>query len=225
VQRASTLFTEEDRQRINEAVATAEGKTSAEIVPAVATSSGRYDRPEDVVGLWFACITLALVWWLLPGKPAAGDWGGLSGAWHVLILIGSAVAAFVLGAIVASQLGWLRRLFTPLEQMQEEVSTRARQVFYDQRVHHTVGAGGILVYVSLYEHMAAIIADQTVLEKLSENKVAELCIELTQRLGDGSATDAMCLVIHKIGDLLSDLLPRETGDVDELPNALVLVDE
>ena len=41
---------------------------------------------------------------------------------------------------------------------------RAREVFFDKRVYRTAGGTGLLVYVSLYERMAAVIADQKVLE-------------------------------------------------------------
>ncbi len=224
MQRASNLFNEADRQRINEAVAAAEGKTSAEVVPAVATASGRYDRAEDIIGLWLACIALGVAFWLLPSKPAHGDWEGLSTPGQMLILIVVVVVAFILGAVLGSRIGWLRRLFTPLEHMQDEVALRARQVFFDQRVHHTAGAGGVLVYISLFEHMATVVADQTVLEKLGEGRITELCADLTGRLKQGPPADAICHVIHKLGDLLSDPLPRAADDVNELPDALVLVD-
>ena len=51
MQRASELFNDEQRATIDQAVADAESKTSAEIVPVVATASGRYDRAEDIVGM------------------------------------------------------------------------------------------------------------------------------------------------------------------------------
>ena len=50
--KATRLITDADRQRINAAIADAELHTSAEIVPVVASASGRYDRAEDIAGLW-----------------------------------------------------------------------------------------------------------------------------------------------------------------------------
>ena len=43
MQRASDLFTEEQRKQVEKAVVEAEAKTSCEVVPVVATASGRYD--------------------------------------------------------------------------------------------------------------------------------------------------------------------------------------
>ena len=50
MQRAANFFNAEQRQQITRAVAQAESGTSCEIVPVVATVSGRYARPEDMVG-------------------------------------------------------------------------------------------------------------------------------------------------------------------------------
>ena len=56
----------DQKQQINDAVYKAELGTSAEIVPAVVTMSGRYDRPEDIVGLWVGAIAFVIVWASLP---------------------------------------------------------------------------------------------------------------------------------------------------------------
>jgi putative membrane protein len=137
---ASVCFTDVQKNVIEQAVIAAEAGTSCEIVPVVASASGRYDRPEDMVGLWFALLTAVAVWLLLPRRPfEPGDWDVMPLYVEVLILAVSIVAAFLVGAFTASRVDWLRRLCTPRRQMQEEVARRAREVFFDKRVHHTAG--------------------------------------------------------------------------------------
>ena len=76
MQRAANLFSEEQRKQVEQAVIDAEAKTSAEIVPVVATASGRYDRAEDIIGLWLATIAAVAVWLLFPRKAIeSGSWG------------------------------------------------------------------------------------------------------------------------------------------------------
>jgi putative membrane protein len=225
VQRAETLFTASDRAQINQAVAAAELKTSAEIVPAVAGSSGRYDRPEDIVGLWCALAALAGVWFALPKEAIEpGSWGHMSDIAKLGWLIAAVVAGFLIGAVLGSRIGWLRRLFTPRQQMRDEVLLRARQVFFDHRVHHTAGSSGILIYVSLFERMAAVIGDQLVLEKLGQPVLDELCGQLTGHLRTRNPTSAICETVRAAGERLGPVLPRATNDVNELPDALVVID-
>ncbi len=225
MKKAADFFSDDDRARINRAVADAESQTSAEIVPVVAESSGRYDRPEDIVGLWLGVVCLAIVWWLLPQPTAeSGDWSGISASAHLVSLIAAVVVGFCVGAFAGSQVPWLRRLFTPAAQMRDEVRSRAHAVFFDNRVHRTAGATGLLIYVSLFERMAAIIADTSVLEKLGQNTLDELCARLTQSLQRSPPTDALCEILAAAGQRLAPQLPRDSQDRNELPDALVIID-
>ncbi len=225
MRRATEFFDEQQRQQIEQAVVEAEAKTSCEIVPVVATVSGRYDRPEDMIGLWLAVIAAVAVWLLFPRSAhESGSWDGLPVYAGVLAMVAGVVLAFIAGTVVGSRIGWLRRLFTPRQQMQEEVSSRAREIFFDKRVHHTSGATGLLIYISLFEHLAVVLGDQEVLDKLGQSFLDQLCQQLTEGLHQGKATEAVCGVIAQAGEQLSGPLPRAAGDVNELPDALVLID-
>lgn len=227
MQRASDLFDDEQRKRVERTVVEAEAKTSCEIVPVVATASGRYDRPEDMIGLWLAVLATIALLLLFPRKGTESDsWDAIPLYVELLTLVATVVVAFTLGAVAGSRLGWLRRLFTPRKQMLEEVAARARQVFFDKRVHHTSGATGLLIYVSVFEHIAMVLGDQKILDNpnLGQPFLDRLCQQLTDSLRQGSPTDAICGVIAEAGQQLSGPLPRGEGDVNELQDALVLID-
>jgi putative membrane protein len=206
-------------------VVEAESKTSAEIVPVVASASGLYDRAEDIVGLWLGILCLIAAWWVLPvASTESGDWGGMPEWQRLLVMVVATVAGFVVGAVVASHVRWLRLLFTPRRQMRDEVAARARAVFFDSRVHHTSGRTGLLIYVSLYERMAAVLADEIVLGKLGQGALDALCATLTGSLRDLPPTDAMCQTIRVVGDALAPVLPRADDDVNERSDSLILLD-
>lgn len=227
MQQASTLFTDVDKTRIEQAVAAAEAQTSCEIMPVVATSSGRYDRAEDTIGLWLATITAVVLWLALPRHAVEpGSWDGMPLIYELLLLIIGIVVAFALGAWAGSRVGWLRRLFTPRIQMEEEVARRAKEVFFDSRVHHTAGATGLLLFVSLFEHMARVLVDQTILDhpKLGKSFVDRLCRHLTSAIERSDPTVALCETIALAGQELRAALPRAVDDVNELQDALVVLD-
>lgn len=225
MQQFEKLLTPADRQRINEAVAAAEAQTSAEIVPVVALASGRYDRPEDVVGLWAALVALAATWSLLPGETH-GEWAGLPGWAHLVLLLLSVAVGFVIGAGLGMRVDWLRSLFTPDSQKHDEVLGRARQVFFDARAHHTSGRTGLLIYISLFERRAAVLGDQAILEHLGSPAIDELRDELTAslKIKNHSLADALCEVISAAGPRLAEALPPGDANVNQLPDALQVLD-
>ncbi len=225
MKRASEFFSREERAGIERVVAEAEAKTSAEIVPAIATSSGRYDRSEDLVGFWLALIFMSLVWLLWPERNGeSGAWGFHWSDWGLPAFIAAGLAGLLLGAVLADRIPWLRRLFTPRVQMRDEVDRAARSVFFDSRVHHTEADTGILVYISLFERMAAVIADQGAVQSLGPEALEDLCTRLSRGLQEGRGADALCEIVQDIGDRLAGVLPRSEFDRDELSNALVILD-
>jgi len=218
-------FSEDDRRRVAQAIQDAESKTSAEIVPVIARSSGRYDRPEDIVGLWLAIVGIIAVWYVFPpSRVETGSWDTAEPVWELVSFLVVTIAGFVVGAFLASRIGWLRRLFTPAKQMREEVFGRARQVFFDNRVYRTVGASGVLLYISRYERMAAVIADQNIINKLGQAQIDQTCAEFTRLLSERTAVDALCETARSLGQRLSGVLPRAQDDVNELSDALVVLD-
>lgn len=224
MQKASEIISPEQRTRIESAVSAAESKTCCEIVPVVATVSGRYDRAEDLVGLWCAVVGAVIAFLTLPGHTDAGRWGGIP-MWGQIVLLGIVMLlCFVAGAATAERLHGLRRLFTPRQQMQEEVNLRARELFFDRRVHHTAGASGLLIFVSLYERMAVVLGDRSVVEALGQTFCEDLCQRLTTRLRSGDVAAAICDTIHHAATSLESALPRTEHDVNELPDTLVLLD-
>ena len=173
---ATSSFTEEDRKKVAAAVLESETRTSAEIVPAVASASGRYDRAEDIVGLIAGLGGMIVVWLVFQREdPAAGGWDGLPLAVGLPALVPVMIAGFLVGAIVATRVGWLRRLFTPRGQMIEETNAAAAQLFHDSRIHHTAAASGVLVYLSLFERRAVILADRAAFDALGQTRIDELC--------------------------------------------------
>lgn len=224
MRRASEIINAEQRARVESAVSAAESKTSCEIVPVVATASGRYDRAEDLVGLWFAMVGAVAAFLMFPGPGDHGTWGGISlwGQAGLLLLV--MLVCFIAGAILADRFQNLRRLFTPRSHMQKEVNLRARELFFDRRVHHTTGASGLLIFVSLYERTAVVLGDRSIAETLGEKFPEELCQRLTSSLRTQDVASAICETIQYAAASLQTALPRMENDVQELPDTLVLLD-
>jgi putative membrane protein len=226
MQTTDQLFSSADRKQIADAVKAAESETSAEIAPVVAMASGRYDRGEDVFGLWVGISAMIAVWFLVPDDfPAVSEWGDSARHLKLGLLIGAVLFGFLFGAMIAGRSAWLRRLFTAREEMAGEVWRSASRVFFDNRIHHTKSGTGIMIYLSLLEHRAVVLADQQVEARVGRVAMEELCQQVTSELHDGkTVTEALCATIISAGEKLGPVLPRETDDENELGDALITIE-
>ena len=226
MKRASHYFSNTQREEIRAAIAQAEGRTSGEIVPVVATASGRYDRAEDIFGILFALLALIFSWLFFQSiQPVEGDWtSGQTLTLGLPLVVLIVVAGFILGSVLATLFPVLRLPFIPRREMEEEVERRAGECFYRFGLRKTKESTGILIYISLYEHRVRILGDDAIAKKLKQedwNAVRDLVIDgiRTKRAAEG-----LKAAILKCGDLLSTHFPIRPDDMDELKNELYLID-
>jgi len=224
---ASEHFSEEDLKLISEAVKKAESKTSGEIVPVVATVSGRYDRAEDFFGLVIAVAALSLAWLIFQDvTPAKGGWSsGLAvinlSLPAVLVII---ALGFALGSATATLFPFLRLPFIRKQEMREEVERAALEAFQRFRVRATAGSTGILIYVSLYERMVRVIGDDAISTKLSRETWGEVCQIMVAGMKKNNPAEGFVNAIEKCGDLLAESFPIKPGDNNEISNELRIID-
>ncbi len=226
IKKANTFFSDEERKLIESAISEAESKTSGEIVPVLATRSGRYDRAEDLFGFFFALTITSLVWYFYQGVvPVEGDWAqGSALKINLPILLGTLLAGFLLGVIGATWLPFLRLPFIAKQEMKEEVEKAAAEAFQKFRLRRTRNATGVLIYISLYERMVRILGDDAINEKLEDKDWDDICQTVIQGIRDGRAADGLREAIQKCGNLLSEHFPIQPGDQNELSNELKIID-
>ncbi|NUP90009.1 MAG: hypothetical protein HUU25_09330 [Candidatus Sumerlaeia bacterium] len=224
--RASRCFSKQERRAIEAAVAEAESQTSGEIVPVVATCSGRYDRAEDLFGVVTALAAVAVVWVLFQRVETSDEAWSLG---HGLVLgLGPLLLVFLLafgaGATLASWVPVLRHPFVTNREMQEEVERAAAQAFQRFRVRRTVGGSGVLLYISLWEHMVCVLADETVSERVKQSEWEDIRDLIVDGIQEGEPVDALIAAVQRCGELLARHFPPRLDDENELTNELRLID-
>lgn len=225
MKKASELFDDTQRKRIDAAITDAESKTAAEIVAVVATESGRYDRAEDSFGFWLAVVLGGAAHVTTPiSRADQGSWHGFSHAGHALLVLVVMAVAYLAGAWLAARRPGLRRWFTPEKQMHDETEARARQAFFDQRVYRTKAGSGLLIYVSLYERRAVVLADDRCADRLTQDLLNAIRDAVVEGMKKNDPTDGLCRAIQIAGAQLGALVPRPLNDKNEISNSLVLID-
>ncbi|KPF89382.1 TPM domain-containing protein [Novosphingobium sp. AAP93] len=222
------MLNETDRKRIAEAVAAAEARSAGEIVTIVTPQSDPY---RDVALAWsisiaflaLAALELAPNFYLGLIERVLGLWDH---DWTPRQVLGIALTVAVLkflGMLLILTWRPLRLLLTPAPIKSARVHARALTCFRIGAEGRTTGRTGVLIYLSLAEHRAEIIADEAIACKVSPEVWGDAMHALLAPLRAGQAGDGMVAAIGKVGAVLAEHLPRADDDENELPDRVIEV--
>ena len=205
---AAEFFSEEEKARIEAAVAAVEQQTSGEIVPMLVEASYEYPRAELIGSGCLALGTGLLISWAF---------GHESIWWFLAVFI---PAYFLFQQLLRSQPGLKRKLIHP-EEMEIEVREKALTSFLEEGLHETRDRTGILILISLFERRVQVLADSGINARVAPQTWDEIVAIITAGLKSGDACNAICRAIARCGDLLVEHFPRKSDDTDELPNLIL----
>jgi putative membrane protein len=221
-------MTDADRDRVSVAVSAAEAQSAGEIVTIVTPQSDDY---HDVALAWSA---LAALLALAALEIAPGFYLGLvdrllglwATEWNPRAVLGLAVTVGVLkfaGTYLILLWRPLRFLLVPAPVKTGRVHARAVTCFKVGAERRTHGRTGILIYLSLAEHRAEIVADEAIASKVDAAVWGDAMQAMLGHIRDGRVADGMIAAVEKVGTVLAAHLPRADNDVNELPDRLIEV--
>ena len=180
-----------------------EGRSSAEVVVMVRPHSGSYRHADLLLGTLFAWATL---------------WFQLFSPWDFSLesIFVAPVVAAVVTATISSRSPLARRLLTRAEERRSAVLIAARAAFVEKGVGLTIGRTGILVFLSLLERIAVVVADKGVRDRVATEAWGAATASIDETFRKGGDGKAVAERILALGDLLAPVLPRAADDVDEL---------
>ena len=217
---------EADHDIVTSAVAAAEQDTSGEIVTVIAAQSNDYD---DVALVWASVVAfLAMSVVALFPDFYQGLYYRISGGWgHELTAnqwLGTVIAFGVLKWIgVWLILLWrpLRLWLTPRAILAGRVRARAIDLFKVGTEAKTLGRTGVLLYVSLREHRADIVADEAIAAKVAPEVWGDAMAALIDFVRKGRPGEGMAEAVRQMGVVLAEHFPRGSENPNELPDRLI----
>jgi putative membrane protein len=221
------MFSEADRTRIAAAVTAAEANSDGEIVTVVAKQSDAY---HDVVLHW-AVLAMFLVLALAAAMPArlvllldrvAGGWMTWTPGELIAILLFALAIVFLLARWIVG-IRPVRLALTPPATKARRVRRRALLLFRLATENRTRAKTGVLLYLSLAEHRAEIIADAAIDSRVTPETWGDAMAALIDAVKDGRPGDGMVASVGKIGQVLAEHFPRSPDDTNELPDRLILL--
>lgn len=203
------MFSESDENRIAEAITRAEKSTSGEIVAVVAAESSSYLYAPF---LWASVVALLVPWPLI-----LWTW------WPATWIYVAQVAAFA--AVLAATLPRpVRYWLVPKSIKRARAHRRAMEQFVSQNLHTTSGRTGVLIFISVAERHAEIVADAGIEQRVPKGTWQEIVTRLISAFRAGRHTDGFVVAIEEVGGHLATHFPPGTYDANELPDHLIVLD-
>ena len=212
-----------DNARIAAAVTAAESHANAEIVTVVTRASDSY---ADVALAWSALIaglallvlTTASGFYLALVDRVLGQWDH---PWTPREVLG---LALLVGTVKFAAM-WLILLWRPLRLMltprpikAARVRARAAMAFRIGAQGRTQGATGVVIYLSMAERRAEIIADAAIASKVAPEVWGDAMHAMLDHFRNDRVADGMIAGVAAVGDVLTAHFARDDKPANELPD-------
>ncbi|MXO76212.1 hypothetical protein GRI40_13420 [Altererythrobacter aerius] len=219
---------EAQHARISAAVAAAEEHTAGEIVTVLADRSDGYSDIQ--LGWAIAAATTALAVLTLFPDFFLGIvdrvLGGWNHQWHPQAVLSLALAIVILKFLAV----WAIQFWQPLrfalipgpvkKARVREAAVRKFKVGAERRTH---GRTGVLLYLSMREHRAEIVADEAIASKVPAEVWGGAMADMLSHIREGRIAEGLIAGASDVGHVLAEHFPRSDDDVNELPDRLIEV--
>jgi putative membrane protein len=215
-----------DHVLVTAAVADAEQHTSGEIVTIVTDLSDHYD---DIAMAWASAVAfLALVIYATFPDFYIGLITRLSGGWgheyttgeYVALLV-TAVALKWVGTWLILKWTPLRMALTPKATKLTRVRNRAISLFKVGTESKTQARTGVLLYLSMKEHRAEIVADEAIASKVAPEVWGDAMVALLDQVKAGNPGAGVAVAVAQMGVVLAEHFPKGSNNPNELPDRLI----
>jgi len=200
-------FTRADYDAVAVAIREAEAKTRGQIVCVLARASSAY---AHIPILWASALALMTPWPLIFLTQLSVE--------RIFLL---QLAVFIVAGLVFSWMP-LRLLLVPHAVQRARAHRAALEQFVVRGVDRTSNRCGILIFVSLAERYARIIADEGIAEKVNEREWQAAIQALTALLREGRIAAGFTAAIECCGSVLAAHAPPD-GSANALPDRLYVV--
>jgi putative membrane protein len=201
-------ITAQDRARISAAIRAAEARTSGEIVCVLTQASSH----AGVLPVLIAAVAaLALPWGLVAWTSMTVE--------RILIL---QVIVFLLLTVILC-LPRVRTALLPPRARRAVAHRAALEQFVLRGIARKQDRSGLLIFVSLAEHYARIIADDGIAARVPRAQWQAAVDALTAHMRDGRIAEGFIAAIDLCGNELAAHFPRTEGSRDELPDRIYLI--
>lgn len=221
-------ISDQDRARIAQAISDAESRTSGEILCVLTHERHRY--VEWIVAV--AAIGAFVLPWLATLLGFGPErWTALVGLWRqsslneLQTIETYAAVQAILFLLIILAMWWspLAQRLAPEPLRRARLHEIALQQFLTHGIHMTAGRTGVLIFVSVEDHMAEIIADTGIYAKVPPEHWADTIQALLAGLKQDQPAQGFIDAIALAGEVLATHFPPLDENPNEIENHLIIV--
>ena len=205
-------MTPDEHARVTRAIRAAEKNTAGEIYCVVArTSDGYFFTASAIVIAFMLMVSLILAVML-------------QYSWLQIGLSVFASAQILAVAMALAILWWLPGLrvrLVPRRLQYSRAHDNALKQFLARNVHLTTARTGVLVFVSLAERYAEVVADSGINAKVDQDAWDSIVANLIAHARQDRLAEGFIEAVNSVGILLALHFPIGAGDANELDDHLV----
>jgi putative membrane protein len=219
----------ESQRIVTDAVAAAEATTSGEIVTVLADRSDGY---SDVALWWSIAVAFtAMSVFAVFADFSLGLWDGLfhsgwASDWSREQVLTLAIAVGLITFAAMQALQWwqaLRFVLVPAPIKAARVRNAAVRHFKVGAERRTHGRTGVLIYLSMAEHRAEIVADEAIAGKVAAEVWGVAMADMLVEVKRGNVAQGIAAGVRDVGAVLAEQFPRGADDANELPDRLIVL--
>jgi putative membrane protein len=199
-------------ENIVQAVRNAELKTSAEIVPMIVKQSAGFGHVPVMVFSFLMLVFLILQ--ILDPVDSRSDYYYFKHIVDGILLIA--------GTVFFTRLDFVKKVLTTQGDLDTQVAMRAEIEYFEAGLTGTRDSIGILLFVSLIERRAVVLADQGIVAKLPSETWDQVCKILVEGSKRKNMEQAFVDAINTCANLLAPHFPRKDNDQNELKDQLII---
>lgn len=200
------ILSKTERDQITQAVFQAEQTTSGEIVVIIVKKSDFYTGERWRVGIFFSFLAAGVLYCVNPF---------LDPIWYLMIQV-----PFLALGYSSARFQKILKIFLSEKLIDEKVHQRAVEAFEKSQLSLLQERSGILIFVSLFEKRAEILADSGIHSRVSENDWNNIIYSLVRSISSRELVPGLCVAVQECGKLLSRHFPIFQNKVNLFPDTV-----
>lgn len=200
----------DDIQTVMRAIRSVELNTDGEIVPVIVRRSVMTNHIGTIctLTLWLFTFATAVMFELH----------------HQWLELGLGLLATGIVGLALGQNDAMIRLLTPTSELERCVWRRAQAEFFNEGIGRTQRTTGILLFISILEHRAVVLADHAIASKYPAEIWQDVVNLLLAGVKRNQLGQGLCHAIERCGAIIQPHFPKVDGAGNELPDRLVILE-